>query len=124
MATKRFIDGHEVVDDQPTAAPIKALNGQPVHWKQIRTLRLSNGDTVYGCAHCDYAANTPNSVRPHLNAHRNGRKSRHVSGDVEQVLAQLAHLDELTKDRDRWKQRALKAERDLRAIRRAIGGDL
>lgn len=124
MTTKRFVDGHEVISDQPTEAPISARNGQPVYWQQIRTLRLSNGDTAYGCAHCDYVSANPNSVRPHLNAHRNGRKSRHTSGDVEQVLQQLAHLDELTKDRDRWKQRALKAERDLRAIRRAIGGAL
>ncbi|PKW15955.1 hypothetical protein [Saccharopolyspora spinosa] len=120
----RIVNGRRVITDEPTLAPIAARNGSPVYWQQIRTLVLDGGEVTYGCAHCDYTNPNPASVRPHLNRHRKDKKTKAANGNdsVAQVLAQLAKLDEIAKDRDRWKQRAQKAERDLRAIRRAIGG--
>lgn len=121
----RTINGHTVIEDQPTEAPIQTKAGTPIYWRQVRTLLLSNGELIYGCAHCDYTSTNPNSIRPHLSAHSNGkRKSNTTTGsEVEHVLNQLSQLDRLRNELDHYKQRAHKAERDLRAIRRAIGGE-
>ncbi|MER7009942.1 hypothetical protein ABT324_00740 [Saccharopolyspora sp. NPDC000359] len=121
----RVVNGRTVIADEPTLAPIAAKNGTPIYWQQIRTLTLTDGSVIYGCKHCDYTSPNPNSVRPHLNQHRKDKlASFGTNGEdnVAQVLAQLAKLQEITEDRDEWKRRAQKADRDLRAIRRAIGG--
>lgn len=126
----RLINGHTVINDEPTPAPINGKNGAPIYWRQVRTLTLDSGEEVYGCAHCDYTSPNPRSIRPHLSAH-NATKRRKTPNDegatndaaVQDVLDQLSQLSEITYARDQWRQRALKAERNLRAIRRAIGGD-
>ncbi len=125
----RTVNGRTVIEDRPTPAPISGRGGKPVYWQQVRTLVLHTGETLYGCAHCDYTSSNVYSIRPHLSAHSNGKSRRNGKGkpgtstDIGELLAQLSRLDELTQDRDEWRQRALKAERNLRAIRRAIGGD-
>lgn len=118
----RTIDGVAVVADEPTLAPMRDKAGQPIYWQQTRTLRLADGRTVYGCAHCDYTSANVHSVRPHLNAHR-ARNMVAPDGDpVTALVARLAQFDKVVADRDEWKRRAKSAERDLRAIRKALAG--
>ncbi|MGW1679358.1 hypothetical protein [Saccharopolyspora sp. NPDC002376] len=112
----------EVVADEPTEAPMRDKSGAPIFWQQTRTLLLADGSTVYGCAHCEYTNPNPRSIRPHLNIHRD-RKPAPAAGDpIRDLLARLAEVDKLTADRDQWRRRALDAERDLRAIRKALRG--
>jgi hypothetical protein len=46
-----------------------------------------------------------------------------VRGDLvlNEIIQKLDTLEEVTADRDRWKARALKAERSLRTLREALG---
>lgn len=125
VATHAF--GLEVVGNTPTPSPITDRAGQPILWEQTRTLTLADGSTAYGCAHCDYARRNVNSIRPHLRKHNqrtNGRSTREPAADltVQELLGQLATLDELRTDRDAWKSRAVKAEKALRTLRKMLGG--
>lgn len=131
----RTVNRHVVVSDEPTTAPITTTTGSPVYWQQIRTLTLANGDIIYGCAHCDYTADSFTSVRPHLNRHRdaksqtNGQRTNgsarkaHSDGDVETLLEQLSQLQQLRQELEHYKARALKAEGRLQTVRDAIGSN-
>lgn len=114
--TTRVVYGHAVVAENPAPSSLTDKNGNPVYFKQIRTLTLDNGDVVYGCAHCDYTAETVNSVRPHLNKHRDV-KPRPAASSAVTVLAE--ENVRLTAEVERWRQRARDAEKTLAAIRRA-----
>lgn len=122
--TATHVNGVEVIADEPTTSPITAKDGSPVLWHQTRTLLLADGSTVYGCVHCDYTSPNANSVRPHLNRHRNNSSaSKSTPGDLSlnELVARLADLDKVTADRDEWKRRALAAEKRLKALRNALG---
>lgn len=117
-----------VLLDKPTLSPIETRKGQPVYWDSIRTLSLATGDTVYGCADCDcdYAAPTHLQVRPHRNAHRElktdgGNSVAGVVKDVRSLIRKVESIDKLTTELNKWKARALDAERDLSALRQALG---
>lgn len=125
----RMVNGLEVIADEPTEAPMRDKTGKPIFWQQTRTLLLTDGSTVYGCAHCDYTSPNVRSIRPHLGRHNKARTtptasaSATVDGDpVREVLARLEGYEKLAADLEEWKRRALTAERHLRAIRSAIGG--
>lgn len=125
VATEAF--GLAVTDDQPTKSPITDRAGQPILWQQTRTLTLADGSTAYGCAHCDYTSRNPKAIRPHLSKH-NRRSNGHGPNPaaeltVQQLLGQLAALEELRADRDTWKARALKAEKSLRTLRSVLRSD-
>jgi hypothetical protein len=117
--------GLEVLADEPTPSPI-SKPGRTVMWEQTRTLLLADGSTAYGCIHCDYVSRSVNSIRPHLSKHNrrpptNGTAVADGHRDLTSLLGQLHRLDELVRERDQWKARALKAERSLKTVREAIG---
>lgn len=116
--TARFVDGQEVLVDEPTESQITTTKGKPIVWQQIRTLLLADGSTVYGCAHCDYVGPSPLQVRPHLNKHRN-RPTDEMS--LTDLINRVAALDRVTTERDEWKARALSAEKRLKTLRSALG---
>lgn len=127
-ATKAF--GLEVLADEPTPSPI-SRPGAPVTWDQTRTLLLEDGSTAYGCAHCDYVSRNVLSIRPHLSRHKprepkvtvKAKANGHGSADsLASLLDQLGRLNEITTERDRWKARALSAEKTLRRLRDIITG--
>lgn len=128
-ATKAF--GLEVLADEPTPSPI-SRPGAPVTWEQTRTLLLEDGSTAYGCAHCDYVSRNVLSIRPHLSRHNrkprgdlkpsNGTNGHGSSDSLASLLDQLGRLNEVTTERDKWKARALSAEKTLRRIRDVISG--
>jgi hypothetical protein len=134
--TATEVHGLKVVDDSPTTSGITDRKGNPVVWEQTRTLLLENGHITYGCVHCEYVSDNPNSVRPHLNRHgKNGdrrtpaaqRAAANAPADLTGVsvveLVRLAQdAAQVAADRDQWRKRALAAERDLKAIRKALGG--
>ncbi len=115
--------GLEVLADEPTPSPI-SRDGQRIEWEQTRTLLLSDGSTAYGCLHCDYVSRNVLSIRPHLSKHNRRQKHNDAIGEhsLAALVDQLKRLDEITTDRDKWKARALSAEKSLRAIREAISG--
>ncbi|TDQ01287.1 hypothetical protein [Labedaea rhizosphaerae] len=115
----RQVNGQEVIADEPTPAPI-SHDGRPVVWQQTRTLLLADGSTVYGCAHCTYTSPNVRSIRPHLSKHKRTRATT-SSDPVAALVKQLGQVEEITKDRDRWKIRALKAEKSLKTLRDALG---
>ncbi|MCA1195107.1 hypothetical protein [Saccharopolyspora sp. 6V] len=119
----RTIDSVPVITDEPTLAPMRDKAGKPIFWQQTRTLCLADGRTVYGCAHCEYTSENVLSIRPHLNVHK-ARPTTPTGDDdpVAALVARLAEYDRVAAERDEWKRRAKAAERDLRAIRKAIGG--
>lgn len=121
--------GLEVLADEPTPSPI-STNGHTITWEQTRTLLLADGSTAYGCVYCDYVSRNVLSIRPHLSKHnrrpREGKGSKGAATNGQTSLAslldQLGRLNEIATDRDKWKARALTAEKALRAIREAISG--
>lgn len=116
----QHVNGLAVVASEPAPSQLKR-DGKPVPFKQILRLLLADGSEVYGCVHCDYTSPNPNSVRPHLNAHRNGKPPLTAGGvDVREVLRRLNAVDGIQADRDRWRDRAITAERDLSNLRRAF----
>jgi hypothetical protein len=122
--TAIVVNGLEVIADEPTEAPLCDRSGKPLVWRQTRTLLLSDGSTVYGCVHCDYSSPNVKAIRPHLNKHRTstvdvGRLDELSLGEV---LRRLAALDDLTAERDGWRERATRAERSLSNLRRALRG--
>lgn len=134
--TATHVNGLEVITDEPAEAPLSTAD-RPVFFKQIRRLLLADGDEVFGCVHCTYTADSVHRVRPHLGKHsRRGTDPRpgavptmRPQADVAELLARLAkgdtaraELSTAQRERNRWKRRALDAERDLETIRRAIRG--
>lgn len=122
--TATIVNGLEVIADEPTEGSLCAPSGKPLVWRQTRTLLLSDGSTVYGCLHCDYTSPNLRAIRPHLKKHRAstvevGRLDELTLGDV---LRRLAALDEVTAERDAWKERATRAERSLSNLRKALRG--
>lgn len=122
--TARTVNGLEVIEDQPTVSPIKAFDGRQVTWTQTRTLLLADGSTIYGCAHCEFTSTNVLSIRPHLGKHNGAKGDRAPSsttGDVDALIRRLQELTKIEADRDRWRERAKAAERDLAALRAALG---
>ncbi|TYK47176.1 hypothetical protein [Actinomadura decatromicini] len=121
--TATQVNGLAVMADEPTLSPITGPNGAPIYWRQTRTLLLEDETKVFGCVHCDYTADNPHKVRPHLKVHREPEPEP-AAGlydlPLSDLLARVAELEKLTADRDTWKRRALKAERSLATMRRAL----
>lgn len=114
----------------PNLGDIKAVDWSAVEPVAVLTaLLLEDGSIVYGCVHCDYTSERPGGVRPHLGKHAvrpSGRppNRRPVPKDltVADLLSAAAQIDKLTADRDAWKTRAVKAEREMAALRRLLNG--
>lgn len=127
--TATHVNGIAVIADEPAPSQITSRGGEQVYFKQIRSLLLEDGNLTYGCAHCDYTADSPTSVRPHLGKHTTKRAERRAENATEldpqtatiaELLTQVGRFNDVLQDRDRWKARAEKAEQDLATIQRAI----
>lgn len=123
--TAKQVGDKAVIADEPTEAPMTGRDGKPLVWYQTRTLLLDDGTTTYGCAHCDYTNDNIRSIRPHLNAHatrkpspRTGRDPANLS--LNELMGRLDDLAKVEADRDKWKQRAVVAERSLATLRKAL----
>lgn len=121
----REIGGVAVVADRRAATGGKhPKTGEPLRLKQVRDLLLADGTHIYGCAHCDYTNTNLHSMRPHLNKHRDRKAATALNGaagiSLADVIARLGAGAALEADRDRWRDRALAAERDLGSLRRAF----
>jgi hypothetical protein len=120
--TATEVDGLAVVDDEPLAAPFKNRAGEPVLMHRTRVLTLVDGSVIYGCAECDYTNPNPHSIRPHLNKHSTKpRVNGTLNMSVKDLMRRLESFGTLSEDRDKWKDRALTAERRLKQLRSALG---
>jgi hypothetical protein len=126
--TATQVDGVEVISTEPATSHWKDGKGTPIEYRQMLRLLLADGRELYGCLHCDYTHESLNSVRPHLNAHRKEKLAAAAAAGPSVgglSLAELARVlstaDQTAADRDEWKRRALKAEGQLRSLRKALG---
>ena len=125
--TATHVDGVAVVADEPAETGIADGAGTPVHYKRIRKLLLADDRIMYGCSECDFTRPTAAQIRPHMNKHRapdappkRSRARMLQELTLAELLAKVELLEDLTADRDRWKSRALKAERSLGTLRSAL----
>lgn len=126
--TATHVNGVAVIADEPALSPITTGGGKPIHFHQIRKLLLEDESIAFGCVHCDFAGGSINAVRPHLNKHRTqvtAKNTRPKLRDLTltELLKRLDELERITADRDGWRTRALKAEGQLRGLRKTLRGD-
>ena len=125
--TASEVDGKAVIAVESAKSNWKGRNGEHLEFRQILRLLLDDGSEVYGCLHCDYTHASPNSVRPHLNKHRKpkaevGDQDAEAAGlSLAKIARVLRSHERTTAELEEWKRRALTAERELRAIRKALG---
>jgi hypothetical protein len=144
--TAHSVDGRMVVTSEPAASPLTTRRGRDIAFTRILRLLLDDGTTVHGCRECDFTDPRLASVRAHLRVHRPveappvkpGPKPRPQPADSLNGVGDLTirelltigqratgtadALDRMTADRNEWKGRAQKAERELGTIRRLLGG--
>jgi len=146
--TAEQVNGLKVVDVEPLQSPVKAPTGKPVFFTRIVTLLLEDGSTTLGCTECEYTDDKAGRVRHHLTtAHWNRDEPRKPTGfesynakrastvDATTLsVADLIHsatrlqtlsdaLERMVEERNDWKGRALKAERAMATLRKALGVD-
>lgn len=128
--TATHVNGLAVIASEPARSGWKhPRTGEPLKYRQMLRLLLEDGSEVFGCLHCDYTHPSLNSVRPHLNKHRDPREERHElralpgvdMSDLAALGRRLQEYAQVCADRDTWKSRALKAEGDLRKLRSLLG---
>lgn len=127
--TATTVNGHEVVADDPALSPLSTPE-KPIYYKQIRQLLLGDGSVMFGCAHCDFTTPHMVRVRPHLRVHAESAPVRvgtvdDVMDNLREVIEQrhaglLAAIERLSGERDEWKARAVKAEKSLATLRKAL----
>lgn len=121
--TASHVDGVEVIAVENAKSNWKGRNGEHLEYRQMLKLLLADGRELYGCLHCDYTHENLNSIRPHLNKHRLPDLGNGLAGlDIPGLIKRLSDVDRVETERDRWKTRALDAERELRKIRQAFKG--
>jgi len=134
--TATIVNGYHVVGDIPARSPLP----HPTHpekglyFKTIRALSLSNGEVVFGCVDCTYTAPSPMQVRAHRASHSRGRGrgvgapamttgAHRAPADpvtIDDLVARLTVLSKVESERDRWRTRAIAAERKLAALGRHL----
>lgn len=98
--TATRVNGIAVIASEPAESPI-SRPGKTIYFKQIVKLLLENDTEAYGCIHCDWTANESARVRSHLKKHS---------------AKQHTDVTRQTED-EHWRERALRAERELAQIR-------
>ena len=138
-ATK--VDGHAVVADEPAVSPLRnRRDNGTIHFSRIRRLLLDDESVVHGCAECDYVGAGVGNVRAHLRVHRirdaepalmpttrsiEDMNVGDLLGAARRSDALADALERMTEDRNHWKARALRAERAMATLRKALnfGGE-
>lgn len=123
--TATHVNGVPVIAAEPAVSNFKnQATGENLRYRQMLRLLLEDGSEVFGCLHCDYTSPNLNSVRPHLNKHRLSLEigNGHGGVDIAGLVKRLQAVEVVEADRDRWKARAIDAERELRKIREVLGG--
>jgi hypothetical protein len=133
--TATIVNGYHVVSDIPARSPLPhpTDSDKALYFKTIRALSLSNGEVVYGCVDCTYTADTTFKVRAHRSHHprtkgrgggANGvRAGAHRAPDtitIDDLVSRLTALAKMEGERDRWRTRAIAAERKLAALGRHL----
>lgn len=130
--TGQTIKGEVVTADMPARSPLPHPTDphQHLYYKTIRELWLMGGGIVYGCTDCDYTGPTVYSVRAHRSTHTPRRPTTapvtphgETPADIatlDALMARLAAIGKLQSERDRWRTKAIAAERQLAALRRSL----
>jgi hypothetical protein len=130
-AIRTTVDGVAVIAEEQVESPLSTPE-RPIYFTRIKRFLLANETTVFGCSECGFTGATWHVVRGHLTTNHSDRKPRSETVPLGMTLGELleqerraAHLanqvERLLDERDEWKARAKEAERDLAAIRKALG---
>jgi hypothetical protein len=124
--TATHVNGIAVIADEAAPSPLSRPD-RPVSFPQIRRLLLEDGSETYGCVLCEYADPALGKVRYHLRSHPErvvSKKRRQPSVpagvSVRELVALARSAERLRKERDEWRQRALKLQRQLATAHRAL----
>lgn len=136
--TEHTVDGVRVVAEQPVETPLSTQD-VPMYFKRVVLLLLEDGREVFGCTECDFTNDAVSFVRAHVSVHnaeprrKPGPKTREADTSewADMPLGQLLKLvqdydtirdalDRMTDDRNEWKARALKAERQISGLRKVF----
>ena len=127
--TATHVGGLAVIADEPAQSTISTPTGKKIYFQQIRELLLEDESTVYGCVHCEFTGPSTNTIRPHLKQHSDtqpkpkpARPKLHEL-TLAELLKRIEEHERVLADRDSWRTRALKAEGQLRGLRRTLRGD-
>lgn len=123
-----------VIAEERVETPLSTPE-RPMYFTRIKRLLLADESTIYACTECDYTADSPAKVRPHLAVHGEGRKARSNGHgpDLSVTLGELleahrraevlmATVARQADDLADWRDRARRAERDLETLRRVFNG--
>jgi len=80
----------EATDDTQVSGTSRGYRPMTVNWKSVRTLLLADDTLAYGCADCQFAAESPRSVFPHRNAHITPEERRARNAEKEAANARRA----------------------------------
>ena len=143
--TATSVNGRKVITSEAALSPMKTKTGKDISFSRIVRLLLDDGTTVHGCRECEFTEPRLASVRAHLRSHRPTERpaetptrqkpkpaedSLNGVGDLtlrellalgQRATGTADALDRMTQDRNEWKARAHKAERELGTIRRLLG---
>ncbi len=127
--TATHVRGLAVIADQPALSTIRTPTGKEIHFQQIRELLLEDETVEYGCVHCEFTGPSPNTIRPHLKQHSDvspkpkATRPKLHELTLGELLKRVEELERVTSERDSWRTRALKAEGQLRGLRKTLRGD-
>lgn len=123
-----------IIDERPARSLLSDRSGKAVFYRQIHELLMDDGSVRFKCVHCGTISNDLMVIFRHLKEHKPPKpapqpedKSRAEDNgyDTNGGSLVMEFLDQkirkLVEERDRYKARARKAERELARIRRALG---
>jgi hypothetical protein len=129
-----------VIATEPVESPLSTPN-KAIMFTRIVKLLLDDESTTYGCTECEFTRDNPWAIRPHLRVH-NAPKAKVAApltgaraadfgdmsvadllGSVRQIEAISEALESVSRDRNEWRTRAMKAERSLATLRKLLGGE-
>lgn len=122
--TASEVGGHAVIAVEPAKSNWKGRDGEPLEYRQMLRLLLDDGTELFGCLHCNYTHPSLHSVRPHLNKHRLSKhdEAATIGGlSLAEIARALNSHERQSTELEEWKRRALKAEGQLRTLRKALG---
>ncbi len=127
----RDINGIAVIAEEPIESGISRPD-RLVYFTRMRRLLLADDSTLIACTECHFTDPKVGTVRIHLRDHG---KAAAATGLPPELLAMtlgellepgrrveqlLNALERLANERDEWKARCRKAERNLSTVRKAL----
>lgn len=132
--TKTNYQGRPIIAVEPASTGLRRSDGERVYLKRTVLLQMAGGDVAYGCTECGFADDSVGKVNNHVaNAHGGTtgpkqpktakRRDAAVISHLKAALSALEETPDESSEVEKWKKRALDAERRLAMLRKALGTD-